>query len=55
MVASWCPLIEARAGIPAGRRARGKRHPLAASLALVGVAPLWGSRSSSARAQGARI
>src|SRR5919108_5356342 len=55
MVAACCPLIEVLAEIPDGRRARGKRHPLAAILALVCVATLCGYRSYSAAAQWARI
>jgi predicted transposase YbfD/YdcC len=55
MVASCRPLIEVFAGIPDHRQRRGKRHPLAAILALVCVATLCGYRSYSAMAQWARI
>lgn len=49
------PLIEVLAELPDCRQAQGKRHPLTAILALVGVATLCGYRSDSAIAQWARI
>src|SRR5919201_5464422 len=49
------PLIAVLAEIPDWRQRRGRRHPLAAILALVGVAARCGYRSSSAAAQWARI
>jgi predicted transposase YbfD/YdcC len=55
MLAQCRPLLEVLAEIPDGRKARGKRHPLAAILALVCVAVLCGYRSYSAAAQWARI
>lgn len=55
MVAQCRPLIEVLREIPDVRHARGKRHPLAALLALIGVAALCGYRSYSAIAQWARI
>jgi predicted transposase YbfD/YdcC len=55
MVAQCRPLIEVLAEIPDPRHARGKRHPLAAILALGCVAALCGYRSYSAVAQWARI
>jgi predicted transposase YbfD/YdcC len=55
MVAQCRPLIEVLAELPDGRKARGKRHPLTAILALVCVASLCGYRTYSAIAQWARI
>lgn len=55
MLAQCRPLIEVLAEIPDCRRARGKRHPLVALLALMVVATLCGFRSYSAIAQWARI
>lgn len=49
------PLLEVLAEIPDRRQARGRRHPLAAILALGCVATLCGYRSYSAVAQWARI
>src|SRR5437899_4681956 len=55
MLAESRPLIDVLAEIPDGRKARGKRHPLSAILALVCVAVLCGYRSYSAVAHWARI
>jgi predicted transposase YbfD/YdcC len=55
MVTACRPLIEVLAEIPDVRKARGKRHPLPAILALVSVAILCGYRSYGAAAQWARI
>lgn len=55
MLAQCRPLMEVLAEIPDSRKARGKRHPLSAILALVCVAVLCGYRSYSAVAQWARI
>ena len=55
MVLPCRPLIEVLAEIPDVRKARGKRHPLPAILALVSVAMLCGYRSYGAAAQWARI
>ena len=49
------PLLAVLREIPDGRKARGKRHPLPAILALLCVAALCGYRSYSAVAQWARI
>src|SRR5262249_42672717 len=54
MVARCRPLIDVLAEIPDVRRARGKRHPLPAILALLVVATLCGYRSYSAAGQWAR-
>lgn len=48
------PLLEVLAEIPDVRKARGKRHPLPAILALLCVAALCGYRSYSAAAEWAR-
>jgi predicted transposase YbfD/YdcC len=55
MLAQCRPLVEVLAEIPDFRAARGKRHPLAAILALLCVAVLCGYRSYSAVAHWARI
>jgi predicted transposase YbfD/YdcC len=55
MVAQVRPLCAVFAAIPDVRKKRGKRHSLAAILALVGVAVLCGARSYGAIAQWARI
>lgn len=55
MVPQCRPLLAVLTEIPACRKARGKRHPLPAILALRCVAVLCGSRSYSAVAQWARI
>ena len=55
MLAQCRPLVEVLAEIPDCRKARGKRHPLSAILALVCVAVLCGYRSYSAVAHWARI
>ena len=49
------PLLAVLAEIPECRKARGKRHPLPAILALLCVATLCGYRSYSAAAQWARL
>lgn len=49
------PLIDVLSEIPDFRKARGKRHPLPAVLALVCVAVLCGYKSYSAISQWARI
>jgi DDE_Tnp_1-associated len=51
MVAQCRPFMAALAEIPDFRKARGKRHPLGAVLAVVCAAILGGSRSYSAAAQ----
>jgi len=55
MVAQCRPLIEVLEEVPDPRRARGKRYPLAAVLALICAATLCGYRSYSAVAQWARV
>src|SRR5438093_9386728 len=55
MVPSCPPLIEVLAEIPDPRQRGGKRHPLAAILALVCVATRCGYRSDSAMARWARV
>src|SRR5439155_7793196 len=54
MVAECRPLMDVLAERPDCRKARGRRHPLAAILALVCVATLCGYRTYSAIAQWAR-
>ena len=55
MMSTPCrPLIEVLAEVPDFRRARGKRHPLAAILALACVAILCGYRSYGAMADWGR-
>ncbi|HVA93006.1 MAG TPA: transposase family protein, partial [Chloroflexota bacterium] len=51
-----CPsLIECIAMLPDPRQARGKRHPLAAMVALAVAATLCGYRSYTAMAEWGRI
>jgi hypothetical protein len=51
MPAPIIPLIEVLVEIPDFRQSRGKRHPLAAILAMACAATLCGYRSYSAMAE----